>query len=257
MKTHSFLRSFILLCCMLVPALLSAQDTLIKRNGDILMVKVLEMGTNAVSYKRADFEEGPTFVENNADIFMIKFRNGQKQEFKNETQVRSTDNTPLPGKDQLAYNDKHPDLNKKIPSTTGSDPLRSGPVSDSYRIEQINGKYMMNGQKIGRKELDRQLSRSKNPAVKTGLKAAKTTKTLQKIVGLTSIPSTIAGGITSIVTFANLYSAYNHGTLTPSNYVNTGLSFLGTLSLPVTSKILKKKRDKMYEGLIDLHNATN
>lgn len=55
-----------------------AQDILIKRNGDELEVKVLEINLQEVKYKRFDNLEGPVISIAKADVFMIKYENGTK-----------------------------------------------------------------------------------------------------------------------------------------------------------------------------------
>ncbi|MCP2044270.1 hypothetical protein [Pontibacter sp. HSC-36F09] len=55
-----------------------AQDVLIKRNGDELEVKVLEINLQEVRYKCFDNLEGPIISIAKADVFMIKYENGTK-----------------------------------------------------------------------------------------------------------------------------------------------------------------------------------
>ncbi|PVY42195.1 hypothetical protein [Pontibacter virosus] len=55
-----------------------AQDVLIKRNGDELEVKVLEINLEEVKYKRFDNLEGPVISIAKSDVFMIKYENGTK-----------------------------------------------------------------------------------------------------------------------------------------------------------------------------------
>jgi len=57
----------------------SAQDVIVKRNGDELQCKILEVSKNEVKYKRWSNQEGPTFTEKKADIFMLKYENGEKE----------------------------------------------------------------------------------------------------------------------------------------------------------------------------------
>lgn len=66
----------IIACLLYVAA--QAQDVLIKRNGDELEVKVLEINLQEVKYKRFDNLEGPVISIAKADIFMIKYENGTK-----------------------------------------------------------------------------------------------------------------------------------------------------------------------------------
>jgi hypothetical protein len=55
-----------------------AQDILIKRNGDELEVKVLEINLDEIRYKRFDNLEGPVISVAKSDVFMIKYENGTK-----------------------------------------------------------------------------------------------------------------------------------------------------------------------------------
>jgi hypothetical protein len=226
---------------------LKAQDTIVKNNGDIIYAKITEIGTNAITYKRTDLEDSPNFIENRSEIAGIKFKNGVKQDFTKENAEKKA----------FADAQKQTQNNTASSSKPSSEANTFKPANEKHKIESLNGRYTFDGQKIGKREVDRTLGRSKNPAVLLGLKTAKTTKTLQKIVGITSIPSTIAGGITSLVTFTQFYQAYDKGDLTPQYYWNAGLSLVGTLTLPITSKILKKKTGKLYDKVVDLYNVTN
>lgn len=58
-----------------------AQDLIVKHDGTELEVKVLEIGTDAVKYKRWSNQDGPTFSESKSKIFMIKYANGEKESF--------------------------------------------------------------------------------------------------------------------------------------------------------------------------------
>lgn len=57
---------------------LSAQDIIVKRNGDELQCRILEVSKNEVKYKRWVNLDGPAFSEKKSDIFMIKYENGEK-----------------------------------------------------------------------------------------------------------------------------------------------------------------------------------
>lgn len=121
----------------------------------------------------------------------------------------------------------------------------------------MNNKYTVNGQRVKRKDVDRLLAKSKNPGVQIAHKTAKTTRIVQKVIGLTSIGSTTTGGIMTVSTVFACFKEAQNGSVSAGSYVNAGLSFLGTLTLPITSKILKNRRDKLYDKTIDLYNVTN
>jgi hypothetical protein len=210
-----------------------AQDKIIKTSGDTILAKILEIGTNGVSYKKISMPDGPTFVDLKTDILLIIFSNGKIEYFaKNGDQNQSANGAS---------------------NTTNN----STAQSQKNKIELIDGKYRINGQKASQKDVDRLLAKSNNPAITIPLKAAKATKTAQKIIKILSIPSTIGGGISGLVSGIDLINDVRRGRDNAKTYINFFSSLAGTISLPITNKILKKKSGKMYNKLIDVYNTTN
>lgn len=66
-----------------------AQDLLTKRNGDEVLVRVLEITPTEVKYRRFDNPDGPLISVWKADVFMIRYANGTKDVF-NGTVSHST-----------------------------------------------------------------------------------------------------------------------------------------------------------------------
>ncbi|NVO03751.1 MAG: hypothetical protein HXX09_13725 [Bacteroidetes bacterium] len=64
--------------------LISAQDIIIKKNGDELSGKVQEITLTEVKYKKADNPDGPVISILKGDVFMIKYENGTKDVFEKE-----------------------------------------------------------------------------------------------------------------------------------------------------------------------------
>lgn len=58
-----------------------AQDTVVLRNGDILSVKVTEVSNSQIKYLLWDNQNGPVYVQEVGDIFMVKYQNGRKEVF--------------------------------------------------------------------------------------------------------------------------------------------------------------------------------
>lgn len=58
-----------------------AQDVVILQNGDEIKCKLIEVGTEQIKYKKWSNQNGPTFVEERDDVFMIKYENGEKDVF--------------------------------------------------------------------------------------------------------------------------------------------------------------------------------
>lgn len=63
-----------------VPAVF-AQDLLIKKNGEEVPVKILELTPDFIKYKRSDNLDGPIISIRKQDVFMVKYANGVKEVF--------------------------------------------------------------------------------------------------------------------------------------------------------------------------------
>lgn len=59
----------------------SAQDIIVLKNSQRIDAKILEVSENEVSYKKADYPEGPTFRLNITEISSIIYSNGDVQAF--------------------------------------------------------------------------------------------------------------------------------------------------------------------------------
>ncbi|MGQ0828738.1 MAG: hypothetical protein ACT4ON_10115 [Bacteroidota bacterium] len=58
-----------------------AQDTIIKSNNERVIAKILEITAKEVKYKKFNFLDGPTYVENKSDLQIIKYSNGSTEKF--------------------------------------------------------------------------------------------------------------------------------------------------------------------------------
>ncbi len=67
-----------------VATAVSAQDVLFKRNGDELSVKVVKISAAEVEYKKWSNPDGPTYSIPKAEVFIIKYQNGDKDVFEAE-----------------------------------------------------------------------------------------------------------------------------------------------------------------------------
>lgn len=59
-------------------------DEIVLRNGDIISVKVEEVGVNEIKYKKCTNLSGPTYSVLKDNVFLIKYANGDKDVFKLE-----------------------------------------------------------------------------------------------------------------------------------------------------------------------------
>jgi hypothetical protein len=211
----------------------SAQDKIIKVSGDTIYGKVLEIDENNVSYKKANVPNGPTFTDKKSDIKLIIYQNGKTDVF-SKSPVQSQ-----PGNEAAASTNT------------------AGTQNQKHKIQMTNDHYFVDGDMASQRQVNKMLAASKNPAITLPLKAARTTKTIQTIIKITSIPTTIGGGVASLVTGIDLINDVRRTRDHTSTYVNFFSSFLTSISLPITNKILKNKSKKMYAKLIDAYNLTN
>ena len=65
-------------------ALPDSCDQIIYKDGTEIKAKITEINTSEIRYKRCDFIDGPTFVEKQNKVFMIKYSNGKSEMFKTE-----------------------------------------------------------------------------------------------------------------------------------------------------------------------------
>ncbi len=60
---------------------LIAQDIIIKRNGDEIKSKILEITSETIKYKKFEFQDGPIRNINISDVFMVIYENGEREKF--------------------------------------------------------------------------------------------------------------------------------------------------------------------------------
>ena len=84
-------------CLFLVGAsALQAQDVLTKRNGDELQVKVVKISADEVEYKKWSNPDGPSYVVPKAEVFMVKYQNGDKDVFDSAPAVKPAEASAAP-----------------------------------------------------------------------------------------------------------------------------------------------------------------
>ena len=79
-------------------------DQIIYKDGTEINAKVTEINTSEIRYKRCDFIDGPTFVEKQNKVFMIKYANGKSEMFKTEKAVEYNNGKII--QDSQKINDK-------------------------------------------------------------------------------------------------------------------------------------------------------
>jgi len=71
-------------------------DVILYKDGSEIKVKITEISSANIKYKRCDMPEGPVYVANKTQIFMIKYANGTKEVVKTSenTYTSSAQNPP-------------------------------------------------------------------------------------------------------------------------------------------------------------------
>jgi hypothetical protein len=77
-----YLKIGLILVCMSLLTGLSAQDIITTKAGEEIKAQVLEVLTAEIKYKKHSNPEGPTYSIKKEEVFMIKYKNGEKDVFK-------------------------------------------------------------------------------------------------------------------------------------------------------------------------------
>lgn len=76
-------------------------DDLIFKDGSEIKVKVIEITSTEIKYKKCDFPDGPNYVVKKSEIFMVKYANGTREVFKTENQTATNNQQSTRGSKYL------------------------------------------------------------------------------------------------------------------------------------------------------------
>lgn len=65
-----------------------AQDILVLRDSSTISVKVIEVGTSEIKYKKWDNVDGPVYSLNRKDVLSLTYQNGSSENFENQVAPR-------------------------------------------------------------------------------------------------------------------------------------------------------------------------
>lgn len=88
-------------------------DKIIYKDGTEIMAKITEINTSEIRYKRCDFIDGPTFVEKQNKVFMIKYANGKSEMFKTEKAVEYNNSKIINDSQKINDKDKKTNTSSK------------------------------------------------------------------------------------------------------------------------------------------------
>ena len=88
-------------------------DQIIYKDGTEIKAKITEINTSEIRYKRCDFIDGPTFVEKQNKVFMIKYANGKSEMFKTEKAVEYNNGKIIQDSQKINDKDKKTNTSSK------------------------------------------------------------------------------------------------------------------------------------------------
>lgn len=211
----------ILLILMLTSMFGFAQDTLVKRDGQLLFGKVLEVSPTEVKYKKIDFIDGPTYTEIRSTIERIKYQGGHVDIFE--------------------------EVKKKEPESKKNDEY----YRETPKYPQIiaMGSYFKYGDNIVKeRQIQDFLLKTKDPEIMYRVKNARASKGL-RYVGFAAIPLVIC----SAVFYSFGLDSYNGGN--DPNMVGVATGFLvGSAAVFSASIYFNINRSTQNRKAIQLYN---
>jgi hypothetical protein len=221
---HFALLIIFLLSGFLANAQIIPKDRIITKKGNILHGNVKHIRKDEIVYRKY-FRRHTIDVDK---VLYVQDRDGQR------TQINDI---------KTAKNYK-----KYTPSGDGA-------AFKPHTIERIGKSFLIDSSRIvGIGKLNGLIAESPNPVVKLNLKTAKLIRTFGIISTISSYPSSMGGAFASYTTIKTLSDQMKAGPVSFKSYMNTGLSFLGTISLPITTGILKKAQKKAYDKTLVLYS---
>lgn len=101
-----------------------SQDIIVCKNGDEILSKILKISKSEVEYKKWSNQDGPIFILDKSDVFMIKYQNGEKDVFKDSP---------------ADQNIRHEQENDSEINLESNEPIQASPAANnSELIEKYN-----------------------------------------------------------------------------------------------------------------------
>ena len=207
--------------------LLTAQDTIYKRNGEIISAKVLEINISEISYKRADLLQGPLFIINKNEIKKIKYVTGTIDSFLVIHQIIAN---PIVINNPILLN------------------------NDQIRASERKGVYLYESRHISdRKVLFLANAKNqvwKNREIEQNIISSKRNKTLQYVIGNVGLGIGAIGLFGSLIATASISSPNDGYTIAIIAAASAGI----LVSSQVVSFSYKLKRIKNSDRVVELYN---
>ena len=214
----------------------NAQDTIIKTNGDVLLVKVMEINEMEIKYKSYVNLDGPMYVVNKNGIKIINYANGIKETI-------SAGNNPK----------------QVVPNITNNSNEIRVPPALSSKIEDLKVSFGYKNEVINEQQMQTILVNTKSSQLIGLIQKSQQEKRREKIV-YAAVPLGIGAGL-AIPYWIGYAVNYNnqYGTkFTKSERNKYGyiacFCVVGTIVCPITAGIFSRKRKQYNSEAIRSYN---
>lgn len=215
------MRKIIFAILMIFSAFCNAQDTIVKRDGNRVLSKIIEISETEVKFKKFDFQDGPDFIENKSNIQSILYSNGLREEFKSPPVDNISEQKIING-DYYAQ-----------------------PENPTYKIERQGNRFLYNGKRIKDSEMHWILLDRNDDGITMLVEDARRYKKLQ-YVGLGGL---VFGGV-GVMSLA-LGEVFDE----PGLLVFGGVCAAVAIACPIASIHFKKRRNFSNREAIHLYNS--
>ena len=193
----------------LVSLVAKSQDIIIKKNGDEIKAKVLEIAVNEIKYKRYDFQDGPVYTIAKTDVILVRYENGMNEIINTSGNNSNATNNYQPATPQQQYTQVEPE-------------------KTSTKIEYVFGSYSQGGRYISKTRVIKLLTDTKDTEINRLLKKSRNKKNAGNIIALSvGLPLIIVGTIT---TLSGVATSVNPDTYNPdgTGIITAGAVMAGT-----------------------------
>lgn len=205
-----------------------SQDTITKRNSEVIIAKILEINPSEIKYKKFNFLDGPTYIEKKSDIKMILYSNGTKETFEEVKEVKAE---------------------IKISNETDDYVVKA---SETNKIEMWgSGRFRQKNHSINERNVHKIMMQTKDKKILALVSEAKRSRGMQYI-GFAAIPLGVIG--LGLLGSSPQYSYAGQITYDEGLLAGGTLCILVAVACPVISIGFKKKRNANNKAAINLYN---
>src|SRR5688572_13090117 len=94
-----------------------SQDIIIKKSGEEVKVKILEIGVSEIKYKRFDLQDGPVYSISKGEVVLVRYENGVNEVITTAPATTPTTPTTTPTTPTVVTTPTPPPVPEKVDNT--------------------------------------------------------------------------------------------------------------------------------------------